>query len=80
MSKPLTPYIEQDQWKKQRYLKQLKRIRNKQNPSCIMFDDVNLHNSVREILGDTLSLQMIKDVHDEIDRQRRQNACRDKLT
>ena len=51
---------------KQRYIKQLARMKQGMTPCKYWYQDDALHNSIREILGDELSMKLINDVHKEL--------------
>ncbi len=62
---------------KQKYLKQLSRMKQGLNPCSYWYQDDALHNSIREILGDKLSMKLINDVHKEIKHARYNRRSRE---
>jgi hypothetical protein len=62
------------EWKlsheRQKYIHQLNRLRQGLTPTSNLFNSINLHNSIREILGEELSQKFIQEAH-----KRSQHIC-----
>lgn len=69
MPRKKSEYIKDEQGAKQRYVRQVKALKGRKGK--IIFDEEFMHEGVREILGDELSQKFIREVHEEIDRNKK---------